>query len=329
MKRRTLFGLLAAVAAVAAAQFCASAALAQQDYPSKPIKLIVPFPPGGISDTISRAIGSHLQTAFGQPVVVDNRPGAGGNVGLGAAAKSPSDGYTIALGATTNLAVSPFLYKGLNFDARKDLTPVAMIGTIPNVLIINKSIPANNLKEFVAYLKANPGAVNFASPGAGNSSHLSGEMFKQRMGVDIRHVPYKGDPPALTDLVGGHVQMMFATVGTALPHIKTGAVKALVVAGPNRSAALPGVPSMADLQIENFDTDAWFGIVVPAGTPAAIVAKLNQAVNAAVNDPDINARLVGMGLRPSTMSSAAFAGYVQHESVKWGQLVQLSGATVD
>lgn len=195
-----------------------------------------------------------------------------------------------------------------------------MIGTIPNVLIINKSIPANNLKEFVAYLKANPGAVNFASPGAGNSSHLSGEMFKRRMGVDIRHMPYKVDPPELTELFGGHVQMMFATVGTALPHIKTGEVKALVVADPNRSAALPGVPSMADLQIENFDTDTWFGIVVPAGTPA---------VNAAVNDPNINARLVGMGLRPSTMSSAAFTGYVQHESVKWGQLVQLSGATVD
>lgn len=300
-----------------------------QEFPARPIRFIVPFPAGGISDTLARAIGVHMGKTMGQAVVVENRAGAGGNLGLGAVAQSAADGYTIVLGATSTVSVGPYLYKGLNFDARKDLAPVAFVGTISNVLVVNKSVPASNLKELIAYLKANPGKVNFASPGSGNSSHLSGEMFKRRVGVDILHVPYKGDVPALTDLIGGQTQMMFATVGTALAHIQAGNLKPIVIAGPNRSAALPQVPTMAEEGIANFDTDAWFGVFAPAGTPQSVIARLNQAINAALSEQEITTRLTGLGLRPATMTVPAFTNYVKGESEKWGELVKISGASVD
>jgi tripartite-type tricarboxylate transporter receptor subunit TctC len=302
---------------------------AQQGYPTGPIRFIVPFPPGGVSDTIVRSIGAHISKTMGQPVIVDNRPGAGGNLGLQLASKSPADGYTIVLGATATLSVSPYLYKNLPFDARKDFTPVAMVATIQNVLVVNKSLPVNNFAEFVAYLKAHPGKVNFASPGSGNSSHLAGEMFKRRMGVDIRHVPYKGDSPAMTDLIGGHVQMMFATVATAFPHIQSGALKPLVIAGPDRSSAIPKVPTMPEVGIDNLNADAWFGIVAPTGTPPAIVAKLNKEINAALSAPEVETKLTSLGLRPASMSVTAFGEMMQRESAKWGELVQASGASVD
>jgi tripartite-type tricarboxylate transporter receptor subunit TctC len=304
-------------------------ALAQQDYPSRPITFVVPFPAGGVSDTIVRTIGAEMSKSMHQPVIVDNRPGAGGNIGLQYVAKAPPDGYTVVLGATATLSVSPYLYKHLTFDARKDFAPVAIIGTIQNVLVVNKAFPANNLKELVAYLKANPGKVNFASPGNGNSSHLAGEMFKRRMSVDITHVPYKGDPPAITDLIGGQVQMMFATVATAFPYIQSGALKPIVIAGPNRSPVISQVPTMPEVGIENFDTDAWFGVVVPLGTPPAIVARLNSEINAALASPNVKNSLTKLGLLPASMSAAAFGDYMRRESTKWGELVQASGATID
>ncbi|MFZ3119434.1 MAG: tripartite tricarboxylate transporter substrate binding protein [Variovorax sp.] len=317
------------LAAVVIAGAWASCALAQTTYPDKPLRFIVPFPAGGVTDTIARAIGNYLSKSLGQPVIVDNRAGAGGNLGLQLAAKAPADGYTIAMGATSTLSVSPYLYKNLSFDARKDFTPVAMLATIQNVLIVNKQVPASTFAEFVAYLKANPGKVNFASPGSGNSSHLAGEMFKQRLDVDIRHVPYKGDAPAMIDLIGGQVQMMFATVATAFPYIQSGQLRPLVIAGPDRSAVISTVPTMAEVGVPNFDTDAWFGIVAPTGTPAPVVERLNRQINAALASPEIRNQLMGLGLRPAPLPLAAFGELLQRESAKWGELVRSSGASVD
>jgi len=302
---------------------------AQSVYPDRVIRLIVPFPTGGVSDSLARVVANKVSKELGQQIIVDNRAGAGGTLGLSLAANAPPDGYTLVLGATSTLSAGPYLYKSLSFDPRKDLIPVAMLATIPNVLVVNTSLPVNDLKELVAYLKANPGKVNYASPGNGNSSHLSGELFKQRFGVDIQHVPYKGDAPAITDLIGGQVQMMFATVATALPNIKSGNLKPIAIAGPSRSAALPNVPTMNELGVKNFNTDAWFGIVAPVGVPQEMVLRLNKEINSAIADPEVNAKLVSLGLRPSIMSLPEFSAYVKSESIKWGELVRLSGATLD
>jgi tripartite-type tricarboxylate transporter receptor subunit TctC len=326
MNRKKFLTLLAcAIAGVALHALPAAA----DDYPSRPLRLIVPFPPGGSSDTIARDIASHLSTTLGQPVIVDNRPGAGGNIGMQAGAASPPDGYTIILGSTSTLAINPFLYKKLTFDARKNFAPIALAAAVENVLLINTSVPATNFAQFVAYLKANSGKINFASPGSGNTSHLAAEMFKRRVGVDITHVPYKGDLPALTDLIGGQVQMMFATVPVALPYIQSGRLKALVIAGPSRSKRLPDVPSMADVGIDNFNADAWFGFVAPKGTPTAIINKLNRGINAALDSPKVKNGLIFIGYRPTPMSVTAFADMLPREWDKWGQMVKESGASID
>lgn len=330
MKKREFFKHLGILNILCAVGVMAAATVwAQQDYPKQPIRLIVSYPPGGTLDTIARSVGTEISKTLGQQVVVDNRPGAGGNIGLQLAANSPPDGYTVVVGSTAALSINPYTYKKLSFDARKDFIAVAMIGTIQSVLVVEKNVPVNNFAEFVAYLKAHPGQINFASPGNGHTSHLIGEMFKQRTGVDIQHVPYKGDVPAFTDLIGGQVQMMFATVLAASPHIKSGALKALAIAGPNRSIVIPSVPTMQEVGIDNVDGDAWIGIVAPVGTPLAIVARLNQEINAALASAEVSARLTGLGLRLAPMSVSAFDELMQRESDKWGQLVKHANITLD
>ncbi len=330
MKKREFFKHLGVLSVLCAVGVMAAAPVwAQQDYPNKPIRLIVSYPPGGTLDTIARSVGTQIAKTLGQQVVVDNRPGAGGNIGLQLAANSPPDGYTMVLGSTAALSINPYTYKKLSFDARKDFIAVAMIGTIQSVLVVGKNVPVNNFAEFVAYLKAHPGQINYASPGNGHTSHLTGEMFKQRMGVDIQHVPYKGDVPAYTDLIGGRVQMMFSTVLAAAPHIRSGALKALAIAGPDRSAVIPTVPTMQEVGVDNVNADAWIGIVAPVGTPPAIVARLNQEINAALASQELSARLTGMGLRLAPMSVPAFDELMQRESAKWGQLVQAANVTLD
>lgn len=330
MKKRAFLKQLGAFSVLCAAGAVDTmSAWAQQDYPNKPIRLIVPYPPGGTLDVIARGVGAQISKTLGQQVVVDNRAGAGGNIGLALAAGAPPDGYTVAVGSTAAVSINPYLYKNLSFDARKDFAPVAMIGTVQSVLVVNKNIPVNNFAEFVAYLKARPGKVNFASPGNGHTSHLTGEMFKQGAGVDIQHIPYKGDMPAFTDLIGGRVQMMFATMLVASPYIQSGALKAFVIAGPDRSAVIPSLPTMREVGIDNLNADAWIGIVAPVGTPPAIVARLNQEINAAISSQELSARLTGLGLRLAPMSVPTFGELMQRESNKWGQLVRTSGASVD
>lgn len=318
------------IACAALALFAAApAASLAQGYPNRPIKYIVPFPPGGATDTLARAIGQKLSESLGQPVVIDNRPGAGGNIGMEAAVRSPADGYTIVNVATATAAINPTLYRNLSFDAGRDLAPVAFIAYVPNILVVNPAVPASSLGELIAYLKANPGKVNFASPGAGNSSHLAGEMLKQRTGVDITHVPYKGDAPAFADLVGGQVQMMFAIMVTAAPHVKAGRLKPIALAGVQRSPVLPDVPTMSEAGLPGFDAGAWFGISAPAATPKDIVARLNAEINKALQSQEVKDRLTPLGAAPLTMSPEQFTALVKAEREKWGKLVRDSGATAN
>ena len=243
--------------------------------------------------------------------------------------RAPADGYTIVNVATATVAINPSLYRNLSFDAGRDLVPVAFIAYVPNLLVVNPAIPANTLGELVAYLKANPGKVNFASPGSGNSSHLAGEMLKQRTGVEITHVPYKGDAAAFADLIGGQVQMMFAIAVTAVPHVKAGRLKGIAVAGLQRTPTMPDLPTMAEAGLPGFDAGAWFGISAPAGTPKEIVAKLNAEINKALLSQEVKDRLTPLAAAPLTMTPDQFATHVKDEREKWGKLVRDSGARVD
>jgi tripartite-type tricarboxylate transporter receptor subunit TctC len=300
-----------------------------QSFPTRSLRFIVPFPPGGATDTLARSLAQKLSESLGQPVVIDNRAGAGGNIGLEAAVRAPADGHTMVMIATATAAINPSLYRNLSFDAGRDLTPVAFISYVPNILVVHPSVPANNLTELVTYLKANPGKVNYASPGSGNSSHLAAEMFRQRTGVEITHVPYKGDAPAFADLVGGQVQMMFAIMVSAAPHVRAGRLKPIAIAGTERSAALPDVPSMPEAGLANFDTRAWFGIAVPTGTPREAITRLNSDTNKALALSEIRERLAVLGATPQPMSPEQFATLAREDREKWGRLVRDSGARVD
>jgi tripartite-type tricarboxylate transporter receptor subunit TctC len=318
------------LAIAALALLAAAPALAQApDYPNRPIKYIVPFPPGGATDTLARALGQKLADSMGQPVVVENRPGAGGNIGMEAAVRSPADGYTIVTVATATMAVNPTLYRNLAFDPGRDLVPVAFLAHVPLILVVNPSVPASNLKELMAYIKANPGKVNFASPGSGTGNHLAGELFKQRTGLDIIHVPYKGDSQAFSDLIGGQVQMMFATMVAVVQHIHSGRLKAIANVGLERTPALPDLPTMDESGLPGFDVRAWFGVAAPAGTAPAIVKRLNAEINKALQVPEVKARLGMLGAVPTPMTAEQFATLAREEREKWGKLVRDSGARVD
>jgi tripartite-type tricarboxylate transporter receptor subunit TctC len=318
------------LAVTALALLVSPAAVAQaSDYPNRPIKYIVPFPPGGATDTLARELGKQLSESMGQPVVVENRPGAGGNIGMEAAVRSPADGYTIVTVATATMAVNPTLYSNLTFDPARDLVPVAFLAHVPLILVVNPSVPASNLNELMAYIKANPGKVNFASPGSGTGNHLAGELFKQRTGLDITHIPYKGDSQAFTDLIGGQVQMMFATMVAVVQHIKSGRLKAIANVGLERTPALPELPTMDESGLRGFDVRAWFGVAAPAGTPPAIVKRLNGEINKALQVPEVKARLGMLGAVPAPMTAEQFAELAKEEREKWGKLVRASGARVD
>lgn len=323
-----MFRIAAFLGAFAAFLACAGG-LHAQPYPAKPVRFIVPFPPGGSTDTMARTLGQKLTESLGQPIVIENRPGAGGNIGIEAAVKSAADGYTIVIGSTSTLAVNPTLYKNLSFDPAKDLAPVALLAYVSNILVVNPSLPAADTRALIALLKANPGKYYFASPGSGNSSHLAAELFKSMAGVQMTHVPYKGDVPALTDLIAGRVQIMFQTAVVALPQIKAGAVRPIAIGAPRRLPALPDVPTVAESGLPGFDASAWFGILAPAGVPRDILVKLNAEINRTLALPEVRERFEQLGVSPGSGSIEDFTTYMGTERAKWAKTVQDSGARVD
>ena len=300
-----------------------------QTWPTKPIKYVVPFAPGGTTDILARTISEKLSVALGQPVVVDNKPGAGGGLGADFTAKAPPDGYTIMGGTISTHAINASLYSNLPYDPVKDFVAVTLIARVPNMLVINPDVPAKTVAELIKLLKANPGKYTFASSGNGTSQHLSGELFKSMAGVEMQHIPYKGSPPALQDVVGGQVTMTFDNITTALPLAKAGKLRALAVTTAKRSAVAPDVPTLAESGLVGFEVGSWQGVFAPAGTPPEIVKRLNTEIVKILNMPDVREKLLALGAEPVGDTSEQFAAYVKTEVVKWSDVVKKSGAKVD
>ncbi|MGO4305469.1 Bug family tripartite tricarboxylate transporter substrate binding protein [Cupriavidus sp. RAF12] len=298
-------------------------------FPDKPIRMVVPFPPGGTTDLLGRVLASRLSETLGQQVVVDNRPGAGGTIGSDAVAKAPADGYTLLFGTVGTQSINTSLYKRLPYDAQKDFTPVALFAGVPNILVVNPKVPANSVKELVAYAKAHPNALNMGSAGNGTTNHLSGELFKSMANVQIVHVPYKGSGPAMADLLANQVQLMFDNLPGSLPHVKAGRLRALAVTSATRSPALPDVPTMAEAGISGYEAAVWFGVVGPKGMPADVVAKLSAEITRIAQDSNMRDKLLQQGASPLTATPDQFAGVIRQDTLKWSRLVRESGATID
>jgi tripartite-type tricarboxylate transporter receptor subunit TctC len=319
---------LTALACAAAALVASHGALAQS-WPTKPVRIVVPFTPGGNTDIVARMVGEGLARTFGQPFVVENKPGAAGLVGATAVAKSPADGYTFLMGTVGTHAINAGLYSKMPYDTVKDFTPVTLVASVPNILVVHPSLPVNSVKDLIGYLKANPDKANFASSGSGTSIHLSGELFKIRTGIEMQHIAYKGSPPALADVMGGQVQLMFDNLPTSLPHVKAGKLKALAVTTPKRIPALPNVPTVAESGLPGFETGSWFGLLAPAGTPKDIVAKVDAEIRKMVDNPEFREKLIQQGAEPVGMGSEQFAAHIKSELAKWGEVVKASGAKAD
>jgi tripartite-type tricarboxylate transporter receptor subunit TctC len=305
-------------------------AQAQDIAGGKPVMLVVPFPPGGPTDAMARAIAQEVKDMLGQPVLVDNRAGAGGNIGAELVARAPANGQTLLFGTSGPLAINSSLYKKISYDPLRSFTPIINIGYLPNVLVVNPSVPAKNVQELIAYSKTNPGKLTYASSGNGASSHLAGVMFNNMAGTDFQHIPYKGTGPALNDLVGGHVSMAFTDVLTALPFIKAGKLRALGVTTASHSRALPSVPTVAEQGIKGFDVSVFFGIVAPAGTPPEVVAKLNHAFAAALQRPELSKMLAQQGLEMASSGDPEnLRAFMARETARWHDVVKSSGAQLD
>lgn len=308
---------------------CVALGASAQGYPNRPIRLVVPFPAGGTTDILARAVSQKLTEALGQAVVVDNRAGAGGNIGADLVAKSAPDGYTLLMGTVGTHAINPSLYSKMPYDHVKDFVPVVLVAGVPNVLVVNPALPVNSVADLIKLAKDKPGTINFASSGSGTSIHLSGELFKTMAGVDMTHVPYKGSSPALTDLIGGQVQVMFDNLPSSLPQIKGGKLRAIAVTSMARAPALPGVPTINESGLPGFEASSWFGILAPAGTPAPIVARINAEVNKWLQSSDAREKLLAQGAEAAGGSPEQFGGYMRSETEKWAKVVKASGAKVD
>ena len=300
---------------------------AQETWPTRPVRFILPFPPGGGTDILGRLIAERLSASLGQPVVTENRGGAGGNVGAEAAARSAPDGYTIVLVAPS-LAISPTLYSKINYDPVKDFAPVSLVATVPNVMITQPSMPGQ-LQEFIAFAKAKPGALNFGSGGAGTSNHLAGELFNIVTGTKLVHIPYKGVNLAMQDVLAGNVHLVFIGIPAAAPHIKAGKLRALALVAPQRSAALPEVPTVAEAGLRDFEVTTWYGILAPAGTPRNVVTRLNGELVKIMHSPELKERLAATGTEPLTSTPEEFAAYIKREIAKWGEVVRKAGVKAD
>jgi tripartite-type tricarboxylate transporter receptor subunit TctC len=321
-----------AAIALSATLLAAGGASAQNpaaNYPNKPIRFVVPYTAGGTTDILARIIAAKLTESWGQHVLVDNRPGAGGNIGTDLVAKADPDGYTIVMGAISTHAINPSLYKSIPYDHIRDFAPITRVGLLPNVLVVNPSLPAKTVKEFIAYGKANPGKLNFASPGTGTSLHLSGELFKDMTGIDMVHVPYKGSTPALTDLLGGQVLAMFDNLPASLPHIKGGKLRPLAVTTARRTPALPDVPTMIEAGVPGFEVTSWFAVFAPARTPKEIVAKLNSEMVKIFNSPDVKEKLAQQSVEAAPTTPEELAAFVKSETERWAKVIKATGATVE
>jgi len=321
--RRHLTASLVCALTLAACGFAAA-----QDWPTRPVTLVVPFAAGGTTDLVARPLAQALGERLGQTVVVDNRAGAGGTIGAGMAAKAPHDGYTLFL-ATIAHTIAPGLYKSLSYDFEKDFDPITVVGEVPNVLIVNPALPVRTTAELIAYSKANPGKVNFGSAGAGSVEHLSGELFRSMAGLDIVHVPYKGGAPMMTDLIAGHIQMAIETSGSALQHIKAGAVRALAVSTKERSPFFPDLPTLDASGLKGYDVTTWYGLLAPHGTPAAIRDRLYRDTAEILKSKEMLARLADLGAVPGGEPPEKFAAFIKTETAKWTKITKDAGITAE
>jgi tripartite-type tricarboxylate transporter receptor subunit TctC len=317
------------IIACAVAMGVPAQAWSQNAYPSRPVRIIVAFPPGQATDQTARAIAQKLSENLGQQFYVENRPGAASIIGSEAAAKSPNDGYTLFMGSSGSLAVNPGMYAKLPYDPIRDFTPISMALKVPFFIVVSPAFPANTVKELVAYLKANPGKVNFGSAGNGASNHLSTELFKSVTGVSMVHVPYKGSPPAVTDLLGGQIGLMFETGPLVLPHVKNGRLKAIAVGSAQRSSAAPELVTVAESGYPGFETVGWAGLLAPTGTPKEIVTRLNVEVVRILGQAELKERFVSLGAELLSSSPEEFGAYIRSETAKWGKVIKDSGVKAD
>jgi len=300
-----------------------------QAYPVKPVRLIVPYAPGGATDIIARAAAIELSKTLGQPVTVDNRAGAGGNLGSEMAARAAPDGYTMVMSASSLHGITPFLYTKLNYDPNKDLVPVIVLASFANVLVVHPGVKANSVKEVTALARAQPGKLTCASSGSGSTIHMSCEMYKHMLGLDITHIPYKGSGPAMIDLIGGQVNLMFDNIPSAITHIRGGKLRALATTGPKRAVALPDLPTMIESGVPGYESTAWFSLAMPAGTPREIIVRMNVEGQKAAKAPDFIKRMTELGYEIVGGSPELMASMIQDELKRWGPIVKASGAKVD
>ncbi|HZF77523.1 MAG TPA: tripartite tricarboxylate transporter substrate binding protein [Acetobacteraceae bacterium] len=318
------------LAPLAAGLFAAPAALAQEGpWPRRPLRLVVAFPPGGLSDVVGRIVATKLSEALGQPVVVDNRAGAGGTLGTQAAVRAAPDGYTLAFAAPSTHVSGPILFPSPGYDGVGDVAPVGAFATIASILVVHPSVPAASVAELTALARAQPGRINFGSAGSGGSVHLAGELYKMLARVDITHVPYRGGAAMLTDLLAGRVQMAFDNLPQILPHVRSGAMRALAVTSAERSRFAPELPTMIEGGVPGFDITSWFGVTAPLGTPAEIVTRLNAVLRAAVAEQAVQEQLAGMGAEPLSMTAEGFGAFLRAERARYGDIIRVSGARVD
>lgn len=319
------------LAALAAAPFGLAAA-ATAGFPDRPLRIVVPFTPGGSSDVLARAIATELGRSLGQAIVIENVPGAGGSLGADRVAKSPADGYTLLMGHIGTLAVNPALYPKLGYDPVRSFAPVAWVARVPNILVVHPSVPAKDLREFIALAKAQPGKLAYGSGGNGSAAHTTMEYLKLQAGISLLHIPYRGTAPSVTDLLAGQVQALFTGVPALLPHIRAGKMRALAVSSPRRLAVLPEVPTVAESGVpgtKGFEADQWYGIVAPAGTPAEIVARLNQDINKALASQEVRQRLASEGAEPTPATPQAFGELIAREIPRWDKVVKSARIHLD
>lgn len=314
---------------LAAAVLLAPASALAQAYPAKPVKVVIPYPPGSTPDIVGRTLSAKLQAALGQPFVVENRTGAGGNIGAEAVAKSPADGHTLLIGVNGPAAINKFLYKGLNYDSDRDLAPVSLLASAPQMLVTTTAVPANNFRDFVGHARAHPGKLSYGSVGSGSASHLTMELLKSDAKLFIVHIPYRGFPPAVTDMLAGNIDTMFAIIPAVLPQVRAGRLKALAVTGLKRSQLAPEVPSVGELGLPQLESLAWIGLLAPAGTPPEVIRRLSDETVRAMRAGEVRDSLGKQGFDVIASSPGEFSGWIRAEQAKWSKVIKASGATAD